>query len=138
MAGTNTPIFPQTIQNWAATIAPAQTTTLVTLASGGVNGSKIESLIISSSATSLYDAQFVVAIGATNYVLTTIPVPTTSGTVDSVASVDVLRSTLIPGLAYDSNGNKYLYIASGSILYVSSLTTLSYGKLQIFAQGGSY
>ncbi len=139
MAGTATPIFPQTIRNWAQSIVNSDGQTVKTLVTGATNGTKVESIIVTSSDTTLRDLQLSVTISSVTYILATIPIPISSGTIDSVASVDILRSPYIPGLAFDPNGNRYIYVASGSTLNVEALTTVTTGKaIHIFGQGGDF
>ncbi|HEY9755248.1 MAG TPA: hypothetical protein V6C97_08805 [Oculatellaceae cyanobacterium] len=139
MAGTATPIFPQTVMNWAQQITNANGTSLQTLVTGGTNGSKVESLMISNTDTVAHDVQFWVTISSVAYLLTTVSIPASAGNSDSVPAVDILRSAQIPGLAYDPNGNKYLYVANGSTLSIGLLVAVASGKLvQGFAQGGNF
>lgn len=139
MAGTATPIFPQTVKNWVQSIANADGQTVKTLVTGGANGSKLESLIVSSSDSAARDFQLSMTVSSVSYVIGTITIPINAGTVNSAPSVDILRNAQLPGLAYDPNGNKYLYVASGSTLTVQALTTVTSGKtLQIVAQGGDF
>lgn len=139
MAVTSTPIYPQTVNVGVNTIAPADTQTYKTVATGGTNGTKIESLILSSTDTSARDVTINITRSAVNYQLAVISVPITAGTVDTVPSVDVLRNSMIPGLAYDSNGNKYLYLKSGDTLTINAPVTITTAKqITAVASGGDF
>lgn len=139
MAGTATPIFPQVIKNYTQTIAPADTTTVKALAVGGTNGTKVESILVTSTDTAARDLALFATISAVNYLLATIAIPLNAGNTNAVPTVDVLRHTQWPGLAYDPNGDKYLYLASGTTLSVATLTTVTAAKqITIFAQGGDF
>ena len=139
MAVTPTPIFPQVIRNWGAQILNATASLLVNLATGGANGTKIESIMVSSTDTSSRDLAFTMSSGATVIYLTTVNIPITAGNTNAIPSVDILRNAQIPGLAYDSNGNKYLYLANGWTLQINTLTTVTAAKaVQVFAQGGDF
>lgn len=139
MSGTATPIFPQTVRNWSAQINNAAGTASQTLLTGGTNGSKLESLIAVNTDSTAHDVQLWVTISSVSYLLGTISLPATAGNVDSVPSVDILRSSQIPGLAYDANGNRYLYVANGAVLSVAVLVAVASGKLvQLFGQGGDF
>lgn len=139
MTVTATPVFPQTIQNYKQTFVPADTTTIKTLATAGSNGTKIEAINVVSTDTSGRDLQFYVTVSATNYLLTTVNIPATAGTVNSVVSVDILRHSQFPSLAYDVNGNKYLYLANGASLTVGVATTVTAAKqITVFGQGEDF
>jgi|SRR5882757_1950285 len=136
---TATPIFPQTIVNSIAQIQNSTAQALVTLVTGGANGTKIESITATSTDTSARDVALWITISSVNYLLTTISIPATAGSVNNIISVDMLRSSQFPSLAFDTNGNRYIYIANGSVLSVACLTTVTSAKLlQFFAQGGNY
>jgi hypothetical protein len=139
VAGTATPIFPQTIKNYVATILPADTTTVKSVAVGGSNGTRIESFIIVSSDSADRDLLVYITISATNYLIGTVKIPLTSGTVNTIPGVDILRSASLYGLATDVNGNRYLYLASGSTLSIATSATVTTAKqITAFAQGGDY
>jgi hypothetical protein len=139
MAVTSTPIYPQAIVNAAAQIVNATGSALVTLVTGGTNGTKIESLNVSSTDTSARDIQLWMTISAVNYLLGTVSIPANAGNVNNIVSVDILRNIQIPSLAYDNNGNKYLYVASGAVLSIAALTTVTSAKaIAALAQGGNF
>lgn len=125
---TATPIFPQTVKNYVAQIQNADGQTVKTLCAGATNGTKIEAITVSSTDTTARDVQLSLTISSVVYILGTVAIPATAGTVDSIPSVDILRSAQIPGLSYDANGNKILYVASGSTLGIEALTTVTSGK----------
>src|SRR5574340_560924 len=128
MSGTATPIFPQTVKNYVAQILNADASNLKTLCTGATNGSKIESITVASTDTAARDLQLVMTISAVDYILATVSIPANSGNTNALAAVDILRSALWPGLSYDSNGNKILYVASGAVLKVKSLATVTAAK----------
>lgn len=139
MAGTATPIFPQTVQNYVTQIQNADGQTIKTLVTGATNGSKVESISVSSTDTSNRDIAVYLTISSVNYLLCTVNIPLNSGNTNAVVSVDLLRNAQWPGLAYDSNGNKYIYVANGATLGVSALTTVTTAKaIQVVAQGGNF
>lgn len=139
MAVTNTPIFPQTIINPILQLTNGTGTTVTAVFAGGTNGTKIESIIVTSTDTSARDLTFYLTVSATNYALTTITIPITAGTVNNVPSVNILGSVQMPGLARDSNGNPYIYIASGTTLSANAVTTITSAKvINIICQGGNF
>jgi hypothetical protein len=139
MSGTATPIFPQTIKNYVAQILPADTTTKKTLVTGATNGTKIETITVASTDTTARELQFIMTVSSVDYVLATVSIPANSGFTISVPAVDVLRHTQWPSLAYDSNGNKILYVANGAVLSVKVLVAVAASKeIDILAIGGDF
>lgn len=139
MAVTATPIFPQTIKNTAITILPATASAFVTAYTGGTNGSKVENWIISSTDTTTRDLQVSFTISAATNLMTTINIPVNAGNTNAIPSINMLTQTQLPGLARDSNGNPYLYIASGTTLQISSTTTVTAAKvITSIVQAGDY
>jgi hypothetical protein len=139
---TSTPVFPQTIKNGVQSFLSSTgsgSANKLTLYTAGSNGSKIESLIISSTDTSARDMVFIVTISAVNYILTMISIPITAGLTNAIPNVDILRSTQFVGLANDANGNRYIYLASGTTLAAYMNTTITSGKeIDVFIQAGDY
>lgn len=136
---TPTPIFPQTIKTGVAQIAPADTTTLKTLVTAAANGTRIDNIFVTSTDTSSKDLQFVVTISSVDYVVGTLSIPANSGFTNSVPVVSVLAHSQFVAMNTDQNGNKNLYLASGAVLKVKSLTNVSTSKvISIIAQCGEY
>lgn len=136
-----TPIFPQTIKSWFAKILPADTSSLKTLVTAGANGSRIDSIIATSTdSSSARDLQFVITSGGVDYIIDTVQVPTNSGNTNSIAAVNILgHATKFLWAAYDANGNRYLTLASGAVLKVKSLSTVTSAReITVFAQGADY
>lgn len=139
MAVTSTPIFPQAVKNTAITILPATASAFVTAYTGGTNGSKIENWLISSTDTTTRDLQVSFTIAAATNLVTTINIPVNSGNTNAIPCINMLTQTQLPGLARDSNGNPYLYIASGTTLQISSTTTVTAAKvITSIVQAGDY
>lgn len=138
MAVTATPIFPQTITSGVVQILPADTTTLKTLYTAGAQGSKIENLdVTNTDSAAAYAIQVWVVISATNHLLGTVNVPLSSGNTVAAPNVSILAG--LTGLNKDSNGNPYIYLATGAVLKVSSLTTVTAAKIvDFYCQGGDY
>jgi lipoprotein-anchoring transpeptidase ErfK/SrfK len=135
MTVTATPIFPQSIVNFVVVIPG--TTTTQTLASAGTNGTKIESINVSNTSTSIVTISLYVTISSTQYLLSQFSIPASSGNSTSVPSINLLNNTQLPSTSYDSNGNKYLYLANGSSLQATASGTFT-GNVTFFSQGGNY
>lgn len=134
-----TPIFPQTIRNPVAQILPADTTTLKALVAGGVGGTKVESINVSSTDTSARDLALWMTVSAVNYLIGTVSIPINAGNTNAIPAVSLLDSAQIPSMRTDNNGNKYIYVASGATLSISTLTTVTAAKaIQAVAQAGDF
>ena len=134
-----TAIFPQTIKTGVAQIAPADTTTLKTLFTAGAAGSRIDNIFVSSTDTSSKDLQFVVTISAVDYVIGTLFILSNSVFTNAVPLVNVFAHSQFAALNNDLNGNKCLFLATGAVLKVKALTTVTTAKvISVVAQYGDY
>ena len=139
MAGTSNPIFPQSMVNAVAQIANSDAQALKTLVNGGTNGTKIESITVTSTDTVARDIIVWATISAVSYQLARIQIPVSSGNTNSAPSVDLLKQSQWASLAYDAFGNKYLYVANGTTISISAPVSVTSGTtIQAFAQGGNY
>ncbi|WP_341313886.1 hypothetical protein WN982_00315 [Paraburkholderia sp. IMGN_8] len=78
-------------------------------------------------------------ISSVVYILATVSIPATAGSVNSVPAVDILRNAQWPGLSYDANGNRILYVANGAVLGIKALTTVTTAKeIDVLAVGGDF
>ena len=128
MAGTATPIFPQTIRGASAQILNADGTTKKTLCAGGTNGTRIDAISVASTDTAARDLQLWMNNGSVDQLLCTVSIPINSGNANNVAAVDLLRSSFGPMLAYDANGNRVLYVPNGYTLKVAAATSVTATK----------
>lgn len=128
MAVSYNPIFPQSIKNAVLTFVNADGTATKDLITAGTNGSKVELLTVASTDTADRDMNLYVTISAVAYLLTTVKIPLTSGFTNALPAIDVLRHTQIPGLVYDSNGNRVLFLASGSKLSIAMPVAVTAAK----------
>lgn len=139
MAVTATPIYPQNIINGLVQVVNADAQSLKTIYTAGPAGSKIELLIATSNDTSNRDIQLSIVNSTVTYILGTITIPLTAGTINNVVTANLLGNSQITGLPKDSNGNPYIYLASGSVLKASALTSVTAAKtISIISHGGDY
>lgn len=139
MAVTSTPIFLQTPKTYIKQILPADTTTKLTLATAGANGSKIDAINISSTDTAARDLFLYVNDGSTDAPLGVMSIPANSGNTNALAAIDALNHAQIPGLAVDSNGNKCLILQATYTLKISSGATVTAAKaITATAFGGDF
>lgn len=140
MANSNVAMYIQTIQNWSVQILPADTTSNKTIITAGAQGSRVESLIVSSTDTAGRDVQIGVTRSATNYIIGTVAIPINAGNTNAVPNVNLFANTgQIIGLALDSNGNPYLDLKASDVLYIAALTTVTTAKvISAIAYGGDF
>jgi hypothetical protein len=133
MALTYKPPFIQTAKIGVVQTLNADGTNNKTVVTAGSNGTKVVSLTASSTDTSNRIFQVQVSRSGTDYILCTVTVPAASGTDGTTASVDLLNSTILPGLPADNDGQRYLFLQSGDTLTVKCTTTVTSGKIVSFA-----
>lgn len=100
----------------------ADGTNAKTIVTAGSNGSKVVSLIATSDDSSARAFKISIVRSGTAYVIGTVSIPANSGTNGSTATVNLLGSGLLPGLAIDNDGQSYLLLESGDTL-TATLTT---------------
>jgi hypothetical protein len=139
MSTSPNPIFPVAINVGVGQILNADGTTTKTIFTAGANGSKVESLTISSTDTVDQDISLYVSRGGTDYLLALMKIPATSGSVNNVPAISGLINTQLPGLSQDANGNVILYLQNGDKLSFAAATTITSGKaITAVAVGGDY
>lgn len=120
------PFFPQSLQSIA--LANVGLTTTQNVVTGGVNGTKIESIVISSTDTIDHALQFTINVAGVLANVCNINVPANTGNL-TVLPLNLFANTNLAFLPQDPNGNKYLYLANGSCsLCVSSNSAAASGK----------
>jgi hypothetical protein len=120
------PTFVKT-PNWGAVQITTGTGSsgVVTIYNGGVNGSKINSFIgISIATTNPYDVQWGVssAAGGSLYIYGTVSIAAAAGSTDTIAAVNMLSNTNLPS---DSDGNPFLFLPSSSYSIQAKTPALS-------------
>ena len=139
MSTTATPIFPQAINLGLQTIANADGTTAKTIFTAGANGSKVQTIEISSTDSVNRDVQLFIKRSGTSYLLATVQVKVNAGNANNVPSTNILGSTQLPAIAVDANGNPTLFLQSGDTLTMATTTTVTSGKqLSIVSNGGDF
>jgi hypothetical protein len=139
MANSNVAMYVQTVQGWPLAIANSDGQTLKTILTAGVNGSRLESLIVASTDTAARDLQFSILRSSVNYIIGTVNIPLSSGNINSAPTVNILGAGQLPGLAYDAKGNPYMDLKAGDVLQVEALTTVTSGKtISVYGSGGDF
>lgn len=138
MAVTNLPIFPQTLQSIA--LANTLTTSVSNIAVGGVNGTKLESLVVVSTDTIDHAITIAMNVAGVLANVANVNIPAGSGATLGVLPVTLFSNNQFNFLPQDSNGNKYLYLANGScgITWVSNSALTSAKAVSIAGQASQY
>ena len=115
MAQNVNPTFVKT-PNWGATQITTGTGSsgVVTIYTGGANGSKIPALMaVSIGTTSVFDVQWGVSSGGTLFIHGTASVAVSAGSSDTVPTTNLMSNSNVP-LALDSDGNPYIFLPSSA------------------------
>lgn len=133
------PTFVRQPSNGKVNIVNADGQTQKTVYTAGASGSKITSLIATSTDTSSRDVEISITNGGTSYAIGTVSVVAGAGTSSGVNSVNMLNLSNIPGLPVDSDGQPYLLLISGDTLTLSALVSVTTAKtITISAFGGDF
>lgn len=124
----NSIVTAQTPRAYKAQITNISNTTPVNLVAGGVNGTKVISIICSNTDTSAYNVTFSVLRSPTSYVLGTVAIPASSGNVAGSPPVSILNTTNVPGIPQDSDGNPYLFLEPTDTLQMANGSIITAGK----------
>lgn len=133
------PAFTGVPRSSGVQILNATGTALVTAFTPGSSGSKVVSVIVSSSDT----ASQVLTIGVTRsavfYPIGTATIGITAGEIAATASVNMLSTTTIPGLPVDNDGQPYIFLASTDTLQAQTAGTVTAAKsININVMGGDF
>lgn len=118
------PVYFGTIKNYAVQLVNGSgADTYVTLYTAPANGGVVESIAVTSTDTSARDVTFTVTKSAVDYPLGTKTIAVNAGSIAATPAVDLLNATECPWTRVDANGNRVLYLETGSVLKVKVLTT---------------
>jgi hypothetical protein len=126
MAVTSTPALVQNPKITPQSFVNSDGTTKKTIATGGSNGSKLVSLIATSTDTGTRILQLFLTRSAVNYLLGSTLIAIGAGT-DGVASSSNLL-TSIPGLPLDNDGQPYIFLESGDTLTAAVTVAVTAAK----------
>ena len=124
MAVSHSPTFVQTPKVTSTTIVVGSTTTKITAATAGSDGSKVVGVIVTTD-DAARDVRLWLAKSTTSYLLGTVPVPSSSGFTSTAPAVNLLNSTNIPGVPTDNDGQRYIFLESGDSLQVQVTATVT-------------
>lgn len=139
MAVTSTPIYPQVNSSGFLSIGNADASTQKTIYVGGANGSQVTHVNVTNNDVTARDLQLSILIAGTNFIVSTVTIPLSAGNTNAAPAIAFFRSTQIPGMSLDSNGNPFLYLPSGATLQGKTLTTVgANSSVFVIAQVGDY
>lgn len=94
----------------------------------GSSGGRVYALLASTNDTVTVNVFVWILRGSTVIPLGLVNVPLSSGNVTAVANVTFLNGTVLAGLPYDNQGNKYIPLNANDVLRVGALANLTSGK----------
>lgn len=120
--------FTQEIEVSGKRLTSSDTTSYVTLYTAGTNDCVVKSLVATTTDTSAVNLKIAINDGTTDFLLGTVRIALASGTDGAVSSVDILGSSLLPGLPRDLNNRTILPLKNGYLLKVGCLATMTSAK----------
>lgn len=140
MAVNTSPIFPLTPTNIVKTVVNADSTNKVAILAAGANGTRIDSLSISTDDTATHDVQLWLTISAVDYLVGTIALAAGAGNTSGVAAKAVLSDANIRGfVVLDPFGNYVFYLKASQVLKVSCPVAMTAAKtLYVTGLAGDY
>lgn len=127
MAFSFQPFFPQSLLS--VSVANVAVTTTSNVVQGGVNGSKVECIVLTNTDTTDHSLLFSLNVAGTLTAIANVNIPANSGN-GVISSLALFSNNQFAFLPQDANGNKYLYLANNSCsLVCSSNTANATGKV---------
>jgi hypothetical protein len=117
--------FTQEINLVGKRLTSTDTTTFVTLYTASTDDAVVKSLTVTTTDTAAVNLKIAINDGTTDFLLGTVRVALASGTDGAATTVDVLGSSLLPGLPRDLNNRTILPLKNGHILKVGCLSTMT-------------
>lgn len=132
--------IPKSYTSFAATILPADTTSLKTLYTFPSDDCNVLMLSAVTDDTAANDLIFYINTNSTDYRIGHVDLPATSGTDGTTNAVNCLNATNLPFLLYDDTGlNKYIPGKAGDVLKVAAKATVTSAKtIWLYGITGSY
>jgi hypothetical protein len=134
----STPVVPQKVNVSRLKYTNAMTTTAQTVFTANTTnanlGSKLVSLVCVNGDVAARVIRVSIASGGTNYYLGTANVAASSGLDPTGANnqVNLMNSTIMPGLPIDNDGQPYILLANGDTIQVESTTTITNNAVFVY------
>lgn len=110
MAVSNLPIFPQSWQDFQLANATTATANVIV---GGVNGSRVDFILITNTDTVDHSLLVSMNVAGTLTPLANVNIPANSGN-GVINTVSLFANNQFAGLPVDAAGNRFLYLSNGS------------------------
>lgn len=133
--------LPAATDNQSVTLVNADGTAAKTLFTAGADDSDVIAIIVASNDTAAMNLELAIKRGGTAYPLTTVNIPAASGmgAAGATVPVDLLASTMLPGLPVNSAGKRYIPLEAGDTLEVRVLVAVTAAKtVYVSAFGQDY
>ena len=132
---TSTPVFTQTPKTGGGSINNAtgagtlgSDTNGVALYTAGSNGSRVNSLILSTTDTTANDVFLYIKSGANIYPVGQVHVPASSGNIASTLAIDGILPSITVGLPIDNNGKRFIHLGASDVLKFAVIAAVTSGK----------
>jgi hypothetical protein len=125
----NSIVSTQIPKAYKAQLTNTSGTTAVNLVTPGSNGTKVISVVCSSTDSSGHNVTFSIARSSTSYVLGSVAIAASAGSLAGTPSASILNATNIPGIPLDSDGNPYLFLEATDTLQMASGSAVTAGKV---------
>lgn len=124
MAKTTTPAFTQNISHTITSFVDIDGTNLKTIATAGINDSRIVHISISSTDTTARKAFFYIDNGTANARISHVDIPASSGTNGNTNIVVALSATTFLHMKLDNNANPYFELGANHTLKMGLLSAV--------------
>lgn len=121
--------FTQNLKVSTNTFLAADSTNLKVIYTAGVNDSVVKSIMINSDDTVTKLVDLYANTGTADIVLGGVLVAANSGTNGIAATVDLLNSSMFPGLPIDATGKRVLPLQANTVLKANLSSAMSAGKV---------
>lgn len=116
------------IKTPGASFANADGTAYKTLYTASADDAIVKSIMVTSNDTAAVNLKVAINDGVTDRVIGTVNIPITAGLTGAIAAVDLLGSSLMPGLPLDQNGKRVLPLQGTHVLKVAPLVAVTAAK----------
>jgi hypothetical protein len=135
----STPAFVATPKITPQSFVNADSTNKKTICTAGASGTKVVSVVATSTDTSDRTAQLWLTRSAVSYLLGTATVTTLAGTNGTTPAQNLLVPGLFPGLPVDNDGQRYFFLESGDTLQVGFTVAVTAAKeIDITVSSGNF
>lgn len=118
----------QRVKTPGASFANADGTAYKTLYTASADDAIVKAIMVTSNDTAAVNLKLAINDGVTDRIIGTVNIPITAGLTGAIAAVDLLGSSLMPGLPMDQNGKRVLPMQGTHVLKVAPLVAVTAAK----------